>query len=257
MEGSELIKWMLVFLRVSALFAVFPLFSLPNIPVALRVALGALLTLLICPLTPPLAATPTHFLDLVLLMAREIGCGLLLGFVSRIFFHLLEFAGSIIGMELGLNLASTLNPFSAARSDATGMILFYLGSIIFLSLNLHHWLILAVQRSFTIAPLGGGGWGAGVTSELASRTSEIFRIGLLMAIPVIAASFLINLVFSVIGRAVPQMNIFVESMGIRIVAGLLVFALTLHLLAGHIASYLGRLPQDFLRVAQLFAQPGQ
>ena len=72
-----------------------------------------------------------------------------------------------------------------------------------------------------------------------------------MAAPVIAVTFLINLVFSVIGRAVPQMNVFAESFSARTLAGLAVFGLSLNLIAQHAVNYLRRLPEDLARVAQL------
>jgi len=73
----------------------------------------------------------------------------------------------------------------------------------------------------------------------------------LMAAPVIAVTFLINLVFAVIGRAVPQMNSFIESLAFRILAAMMVFGVTLPLMGQHIVNYLRRLPEDLLRVAQL------
>jgi flagellar biosynthetic protein FliR len=76
-----------------------------------------------------------------------------------------------------------------------------------------------------------------------------------MAAPMIAVAFLINLVFSVLGRAVPQMNIFLESFSFRILAGLLVFGLSLNLVAQHVVNYLHRLPEDVARVAQLLNGP--
>jgi flagellar biosynthetic protein FliR len=82
-------------------------------------------------------------------------------------------------------------------------------------------------------------------------TSQIFVVGLLMSAPIIATSFLVNLVFSVVGRAVPQMNVFSESFAFRILTGMVVFGLSLNLMAQHISNYLRRLPDDFLRVAQL------
>jgi flagellar biosynthetic protein FliR len=72
-----------------------------------------------------------------------------------------------------------------------------------------------------------------------------------MAAPVIAVAFLINLVFSVLGRAVPQMNAFLESLAVRILAGLVIFGLMLNLVGQHTVNYLRHLPEDFLRVAQL------
>jgi flagellar biosynthetic protein FliR len=244
-------KWLLVFLRLSALLAVFPLFSMPNVPVRLRVALGGLLAFLIVPVLPALGAPPSGIVGWIGLMAAEVGIGLLLGFVCRLLFYTLEFAGSIVATETGLNMAASFNPFSTTRSDVPGLVLFNLGAMLFLTLNLHHWLLLALQRSYTLLPIGGAHWREGLFTDIVGRTGQLFLLGLLMSAPVIAVSFLINLVFSVLGRAVPPMNIFIESLAFRLLAGLAVFGLTLNLMAEHIVKYLRRLPEDFLRVAQL------
>jgi flagellar biosynthesis protein FliR len=140
---------------------------------------------------------------------------------------------------------------SHSRSEAPGLVLFWLGAIIFLTLNLHHWLLMALQRSYQILPIGVGKLSRAVFADIVGRTSQLFVVGLLMAAPVMAISFLINLVFSVIGRAVPQMNVFVESFSFRALAGLAVFGLTLNLIAQHAVNYLRRLPEDVLRVSQL------
>ena len=76
-----------------------------------------------------------------------------------------------------------------------------------------------------------------------------------MAAPMIAISFLITLIFSVLSRAVPQMNVFAENFAVRSLAGLVVFGLTLNLMAQHILNYARRLPEDVLRIAQLLG-PG-
>ena len=185
----------------------------------------------------------------------EVGIGVLLGFVCRLLFYTLEFAGAIMASEMGLNLGATLNPFSGARSETPGLILFYLGAIIFFTLDLHHWVLVAFQRTFQVLPIGGAHLRQALFTVVVERTGQIFLVGLLMAAPMIAVSFLINLVFSVIGRAVPQMNVFAESFAIRILAGLVVLGLTLNLLAQHIINYARRVPEDMIRIAQ-FLGPG-
>jgi flagellar biosynthetic protein FliR len=250
----DLTTWLMIFLRVTALLAIFPLFSMQNIPVQVRLALAASVSFLIAPGLPPLAAAPATVPGLVLLMVGEVAVGLLLGFVSRILFYMLEFAGNLIASEMGMNWGATFNPFSSTRSEAPGLILFYLGAMIFLTLDLHQWILRALQRSYQMLPIGGAHLGPALFTEIVARTSQLFLAGLLMAAPVIAVSFLINLVFSVIGRAVPQMNVFVESFSFRTLAGLMVFGLTLNLMAQHVVNYLRRLPEDFIRIAQLLAQ---
>src|SRR6185369_2587509 len=102
MSPFDLTNWMMVFVRVSALLAIFPIFSMTNVPVQLRLALGALVAFLIAPALPAFQA-PDSFSSLVLLMMMEVGVGLLLGFVSRVLFYILEYAGNIIASEMGMN----------------------------------------------------------------------------------------------------------------------------------------------------------
>ncbi len=244
-------NWLLVFVRVSSLLAVFPLFSMSNIPRPVRAALSALVAFLLVPLVPALSEPPAGFTGLIALIFKEAAIGLLLGFVSRLLFYALEFAGTLIATEMGLNMGATLSPFSNTRSEAPGLALFHLGAIIFLTLDLHHWLLVALQRTYQLLPIGAARLGPALFNDIVGRTSQLFVVGLLMAAPVIAVTFLINIVFSVVGRAVPQMNIFAESFAFRTLAGLTVFAVTLNLMGQHIVNYLRRLPEDLLRVAQL------
>src|SRR5260221_7249310 len=150
-----------------------------------------------------------------------------------------------------MNPGPGLNPMSGVGGEAPGLIPFFLCAMIFLTLDLHQWILLALQRSYQILPIGGVHLRPALFTDFVGRTSQLFLVGLVMAAPIIAVSFLINLVFSVIGRAVPQMNVFVESFSFRALAGLMVFGLTLNLMAQHVINYLRRLPEDFVRVAQL------
>jgi flagellar biosynthetic protein FliR len=91
--------------------------------------------------------------------------------------------------------------------------------------------------------------------DVIAQTSRIFVIALQIAAPLMAVSFLITLVFAVLGRAVPQMNVFQESFAARTLVGLLSFGLTCTLMGQHLANYLRRLPDDLARVVRLMA-PG-
>jgi len=247
----DLTTCLLVFVRVSTLMAVFPLFTGPNFPVRLRLALAAMTTFL---LAPSLAAIPlgnVSFPKLLSLILIEAGVGLLLGFVSRMVFYAVEGAGNLVSTEMGLNMATTLNPLSQARTEVAGMLLYYLTAMIFLSLDMHHWLLVSLQRTYALLPVGGAQLHSALFNDLVSRTSQLFLVTVLMAAPMIATSFLLNLIMAVLGRAVPQMNVFSESFAFRALAGLTVFGLTLNLMAQHIMNFLRRLPEDVLRVAQL------
>jgi flagellar biosynthetic protein FliR len=244
-------NWLMVFLRVSAMFAIFPVFSASNFPVQLRLALGALLSMLICPVLPPTTVEPQDMWGLVGSMALEVGIGLTLGFVSRMVFYALDLVAAIISTEIGLQLPAGINPMSGGQTNSAGTLLYYLAAMIWLSLDMHHWMIVGIQRTYNYLPIGGAHMSSAVLTDVVARTSQTFLIALQLAAPVMAVSFIINLVFSILGRAVPQMNVFQESFVFRILIGLSVFGMTMQLMSQHIANYLHRLPEDFLSVAQL------
>ncbi len=248
---ADFYNWMLVFLRLSGFLLVLPFFSMANFPVTMRVAIGALGALLIAPVLPPFPLGKMDFLSLFGVMIQEVSIGLLLGFVSRMIFFAVELAGNFISTEMGLNLASIFDPTSQQSSQIAGTILVLLATIVLVTLNLHHWMLLAFAKSYTVLPPGGGHLNSALFENVVAQTSHIFMVALQIAAPVIAASFVITLVFSILSRAVPQMNIFSEMLGFRIVGGLIVFGFTLQLSAQYVVNYLNRLPNDLLVVSHM------
>lgn len=251
MTSEWLAGWAMVFLRASGLLVVFPVFSAPSVPVQIRVALGALLAFLVSPMVPSGLASGMDMAGLIGLMAMEVGIGLLIGFVCRMVFYAVEMAGAIISTEIGLSLPPSFNPLTNSQASVPGTMLNYLATMLWLALDLHHWMLVGFQRSFALLPVGTAGLPEAVLVEVLNWAGQVFVIALQMAAPVMAVSFIISLVFAVLGRAVSQMNVFTESFAVRLFTGLLVFGLGFQLMSHQVANYLGRLPEDVLRIAAM------
>lgn len=244
-------NWFLIFIRLGSFLLALPFFSAVNFPVTLRVALPALAALLLAPQLPPFPVEHLGLTGLVGLLARETAIGLLLGFFARMIFYAADIAGMVISNELGLSMGSMMDPSSGATEQVPGLILFLLATVTMLSLDLHHGLLLGFAKSFDVLPLGGGRLTAPLFEVMVARSGQIFVIALQLAAPVMAVSFCITVFFSVMSRAVPQMNVFAESFGVRIAGGLMVLGFTLQLAAQYIVNYLHRLPDDLIGFAQL------
>lgn len=247
----DLYNWLFVFLRVGAFLLVLPFFSVVNFPVTMRVAMSALMALLVGPMLPHFAAAKLNFFSLFGLMFQEVSVGLLLGYVSRVIFYAVDLAGNVVSMEMGLNMAAMMNPFERTNTQAPGMILFLLASVTMLTLDLHHWILMGFERTYSVLPIGGAHLNGVLFETIVAQTARIFMIALQIAAPMIAVSFVVTLVFAILSRAVPQMNVFAESFGFRVIAGLIVFGFTLQLTAIHVMNYLRRLPDDLLAIAQM------
>lgn len=244
------LNWIYAFLRASALIAVFPLFSAMNFPVHIRVALGVFTSFLVAPMLPP-PPPPIHLFTLLGTMIMEICVGLLLGFISRFVFYAVDFAGGVISSTIGLQFTPNPDPFTSTATQAPGLILFWLTGMLMFSLNVHHWVLVAFQRSYELVPIGGVHLHEPLLIDVITRSSRIFSIALQISAPVLAISFVVSLVFSILGRAVPQMNVFTESFSVRTLVGLIIFGFTLNLMAQHLLSFMRRMPDDLMSVARL------
>jgi flagellar biosynthetic protein FliR len=243
--------WFLVFVRMGTFLLALPFFSATNFPAMVRVAVAGLAALLLAPLVPPVAVAHLDFIGLIFLIAREIAVGLLFGFFARMIFFAADISGIIISNELGLSMGSMLDPLSRQPEQVPGIILFFLATITMLSLDLHHGLLLGLAKTFEVLPLGGGRLSSALFETIVAHTAQIFMVALQIAAPVMAVSFCITMFFSVMSRAVPQMNVFAESFGIRVAGGLIVLGFTLQIAAQYIANYLQRLPDDLLALGQM------
>ncbi len=250
---TALTAWFVVFVRGGALFAVFPAFSAQTIPVQLRLGLAALVAFLVGPIIPLTGLDQNTLAGMCRLLFIEAGIGLVLGFVCRLIFFTVDLAGGIISTEMGLMLSSNFSPLTSAALPLPGTILFWLAMMLLLSLNLHHWIIAALQQSYSILPAGGTHLSEVLALQVVERTADIFRVAVQMAAPVMAVSFLVTLLFAVLSRAVPQMNVFAESFPVRCLVGLTVFGLTCGLMGEHIQNWLRAVPEDIVRVTRLLA----
>lgn len=245
------VNWMLVFVRASAFLLVLPIFSAANIPRRVRVALAALVALLVAPGLPPFALRPEGLLGWLGLFGMEILAGLAIGFVTRMVFYVCDFAGRLITQDMGLSMANTFNPMLGESTQAPAMILFYFSATVLMSLDLHHWVLVGFQNTYTLLPVGTARLRDGLLNNILLHTGQVFVVGVLMAAPLMAVSFIIMLVFSILGRAVPQMSAFMESFAVRALGGMIVFGLSLDIMAQHLLNYIRRLPEDMMRVANL------
>ena len=250
---NEYIEWMLGFLRASALMVVFPVFSSQNMPVRMRLALAGVLAILVNPWINYAAPENLSLIGLVGLFGVEIMVGLAMGFICRMVFFCVQLAGSIIAFQMGLQMSSALNPDTQSNTETPGLILYYLAALLFLTLDLHHWMLAGFVESYSVLPVGGAGLSTALMDEGIKHSARLFVAAVQMSAPMIAVSFLVTYIFALLGRTVPQMNVFTESFAARSMAGLLVFGVTIQLTAQHIINYLRNMPQDLANIVRLMS----
>lgn len=255
MLDFDIATWFLAFARLGAILAFFPIF-VGNVPVILRIALSALVAFLVLPGLPVVDLGPASIGKFIGLVGIEISVGLLLGFICKMVFFAIDLGASVVASEIGLQMSNIYNPMAQELMSTPGMLLYWLAVMILFSLDMHHWLLAGFQKSFTAVPIGAAGLSKALYSDFISRGGHVFYVAVQMTAPVLACSFLVTFIMAMLGRAIPQMNVFAESFAVKSLAGLFVFGMTITLMAAHITNYMRRLPGDFLQVAQLLGAGG-
>jgi flagellar biosynthesis protein FliR len=244
-DTADMFAWLLALFRATALMLSMPVLSHTGFPRRARIGFAALLAWIVLPETAHLAY-PTHLLALVLMAAKEIAIGVLMGLAVRMAFAVLDFAAQVIAVEVGLHPAPQFDSTANISGNPIGTGLFYLGVVVFFS-GAHYAVILAFARSFELVPPGLQMPDMNFTGLVVRHTARIVELGVLMAAPFMAVNFLVNLTFSLLGRVVPRMNVFVLSFSARIVAGLSLLALSAGLFTHYIIQEFRALPEVMLR----------
>lgn len=219
------------FLRVLALFGAMPVLAQRSVPVRLRVALAFLVSLCAQASLPEMPAIPLDSAAALLAIVQQLLIGLSLGFAARIVFSAIELAGEFIGLQMGLNFAGFFDPATGGQTTAVSRFYGVSVSWLFIVINGHLLLIAAVVQSFQAFPVGPEPFAFLRTVQPQTWGAEIFRLGLWIALPMIAMLLFVNLVLGVVSRVAQQMNVFAIGFPITLAVGLLGVLLTLPLLS--------------------------
>lgn len=213
--------------RILALIMSAPVFSNPGMPLRVRVGLAIMITLIVAPtLGSPPAIDPGSLAGLFIL-AQQIVIGLALGFAIRLVFVAVEMAGELTGLQMGLGFAVFFDPQHAGQTPVVGQFLGLVATLAFLAVDGHLQMIYFLSLSFSTLPIGTASLEAPTFIMLTHWGTEIFRSGVLLAMPILAALLIANLALGILTRAAPQLNLFAVGFPLTLGLGLLMLSLTL------------------------------
>jgi flagellar biosynthetic protein FliR len=198
------------------------------IPVRIRLSLALSLALVLFPILgggPP--PVPTEVSGVALAVIKEAAIGLMIGGILRFFMTSLAAAGEIISIQTTLGFAQTANPTQATPSTTLGTFLGLMGILLIMTTNLHHMFLSAIVRSYAIFPFSRAIPLADAKDLAVQTVSKSFALGLQLAGPVVALSLIFNIATGLVGRVMPQFQIFFVATPLMVLLGLSVFALSL------------------------------
>ena len=229
----QILMFGLILLRMSAFVVSAAIFSTSNIPPQLKILASVVFTIVIF---NPIATNEAVVrfsesqADLLMLAGREVLVGLVLGFVTRLFFFAVSMAGEIVSISTGLGQAQMYNPMMGSMSNAMEQFYSIIATLVFLSMNGHHTVILGIVESFTSTPVAELSFGYSSFAELVMKIQSFFIIGIKISAPVLVSMMIIQLGMALLSRVVPQINVMVTSSSVTVLIGFLIMFVSLPLL---------------------------
>lgn len=224
---AEIALFALILVRVSSMMVTLPIFGTRTVPNQVKILLSFAITFILFPLILHTATPHKYGDEFILLILREAFIGVFMGFLTRMIFMAVQIAGQILSFSIGLSAAQLVNPAFGDTSSIVEQFEVVLATLLFLAINGHHMFFEALYSSFDLAPVGLLGLKPAALNSVTIMAARVFEIGVKMAGPMMAVVLFLNISLGVIGRAVPQINVFIVSFPVNILVGLFIFMVSI------------------------------
>ncbi|KQQ96159.1 flagellar biosynthetic protein FliR [Massilia sp. Leaf139] len=216
----------LVSLRVGVLLMLSPVFTGLNGLVTVRVLLTLVLSaLLVSNLQVPPAPAALSLGAIVFAAVLEVAVGATLAFGVMAAFGAFSLAGKILDIQSGFGIGGVYDPVTRSGAPLFATMLNMAAVVVFFGMDAHHAFMRGLAFSLRSVPPGSG-FAALDADAVVAQFGLVFSLGLSLVIPVVLCLLLVELGLAVVSRVLPQMNVIIVLIPIKLVAGLSLFALT-------------------------------
>lgn len=211
----------LVLCRVGACLMLMPGFASVRVPGRVRILLAVALSMVVTPLVAgPGVLDRSDGAQLMRLIAGECLAGGTIGLLARMYIAALEFMGSALSSFIGLNgLGAGIEQDEPA--PAVSALLLIVATLLLLIMDLHLLLISTVIQSYTTLPLGEMPSAQTGIRMLADTLGAAFLLALQITGAFVVYGIVVNIVFGIVGKLVPQVPSYFISVPFLAFGGLL------------------------------------
>lgn len=255
-DPESFLSFLLTMFRLSILVFMLPFFQGKAVPNQVKAALTLILTMAVWPqLSFSGTLMPASIWDFVLLIIGELLLGLVLSLVITFFFTAVQFAGNLVGFQMGFSMVNAMDPLTGINEVVTAHFMYMITILTFLVLNGHLYMLKALADSFHTIPPGGLVISADLAIGLLGMSAKLFEDAIRIAAPVMVAVFLVDLSLGLIGRAAPQMHLLVFGFPLKISVGFLFMGLLFTVLSRFVEQFIMGIGPAFHNIFQMGA-PG-
>lgn len=220
-SADKFMIFSLIFMRMSGFILLNPLFGRRNIPSIAQGGIIMTLTLLIYSFTGSEGVQMNTPIEYGFLLLKEFAIGYVLGFVMQLFDMVVTFAGSVIDYQMGLAMASIYDPSSGAQVALTGRVFQIFTILMFFAVDGHLALMKILVTSGQIIAYGEITITTGLGLGILNIFTQCIILAVKLAIPFIAIEFLTEAGVGILMKMIPQINVFVVNIQVKILMGLI------------------------------------
>lgn len=223
---SQLLVYIITFARVGTAMMVMPGIGDSFVSPTIRLLFALAFTVVVSPLTAAYIPETMNNGAMIGYILSEMMIGFFIGTVARIFMAALDVAGMLISMNMGIANAQIFNPQLASQGSIIGAFLSITGVALLFATDLHHMLIFGMLDSYKSFPLESNMPDvSGMAQTIAMALSKSFAIGFYIAIPFIVISLFLYIAMGVLGRLMPQIQVFILAIPLQIILGMFAMAM--------------------------------
>lgn len=224
--------YLLILVRMTCFIYVAPFYGINNVPGRFKIALGVFISFVIYEFVSPVSLVSyTSVLEYAVIVVKEAVVGLLIGLGANICTSIIAFAGRMIDTEMGLAMASVMDPTTRQNTTISGVFYNYLILLILIISGMHRYLLQAIIETYELIPVNGAVLSMnGILNAFLQFMGDFFSIGFRICFPVVAAIMILNGILGVLARVSPQLNMFAVGLQLKIMVGLGTLFLTISVL---------------------------
>lgn len=230
---SELEYFLFIMTRVSCFIYIVPFFGINNnVPNRVKIALSFFVSYLLYNImTPHETVLYTTVLGYATIILKEAATGILIGLGANMCTTIMSFAGRMVDMEIGLAMASQMDPSTKENTTITGLLYQYGMMLMLIVTGMYQYILNALVETFTLIPINGAVFHTTkILSTMITFLSEYIIIGFRIFLPVFTVITLLNAVLGILAKIAPQLNMFSVGIQLKILAGLGILYVTIGLL---------------------------
>lgn len=235
--GLQVQTSLLIMMRISAFFVISPGFSMKGLPNLVKVGLAAGLTMAAYPVSAPLSSEVSMQV-FVLLTIKEVLLGLAIGFITKLIFSAIEMAGNFVDFQVGFQMGAIFDPALGVSSSYYGKIYYWMSICIFFLTDLHHLVLKTVIKTFQYIPIESTNLGGFGVEGMVKLYSIVFETAINLAAPLMIVALFTEVVLGLISRTVPQINVLILGMPLKIIASFIFVLLLLPTISSSIQNIL-------------------